>query len=1810
MIVATIIALILQFFAPMTGNAEQEIAPTNSAKVANTEQNSTPTEGAAKEDSNGKETSEKLPEKEKTTEEKQPVIKQEIPKSKLGKTEESSSEASFNGQSLAGENSQSYKWENFVGAGRFNNNLLIKAQFDPRPIAGKKIKIKLSKEFEYSSLPGFKKSGGRFVFDRSALSSQLASVVTNATIEYPKIYGKGIGSSGTVTYEFANTVSTASMTITMGVSNFFVINENGRDYTNPIEVSYSEAENENFYQESFEKITLLPGARIVPRFFAKFSQKYKQVSRSNTEDFSTGIFHFMTTGGQAVESVGAYLDSYSYEVKYDKRLDLKDAVFSRAASVSIQELPEKEDENYKYAIISAKEVQATGEVYYKVAFAAGVNPEEIEAGTKLHVATTGKQTYKANNREEVVDSALLSQAEVGVEVAKDFENKLTSSDSSRKFPINEGSDYSYLGTFNIQNKQLEAVTNQKFKANFDTSNLNVRAMRIATIGKKTKNIKLTTTKGRVVNVPDNSSAQDVEQIVDLARYNQEPDEFLASVEWTDDVPANYSGTSNGYFGTGGLQFYGSLKSSVQIGDTINNVMDYGDVDSFASTSETVNASITVTGNNSFAGQVRSSGASLFGGQKADVFTSVLVKGDGNDGMVSGFKGINVYAREEAGITINPNNFVAVDSTGKSFTVASGKVTVTEITDNKGAKVYKFSIPDYDVNAAMVPKTRTENIKIGVSASKTSPTQTHSLANLVYMEPMDSEVGIRNTGSLMGVDQNKYGLGERPKTNYIFTALPSANLVIQANVDFNVTTAANLDGGPFTNYDGTPNTIINLNPEGESKYGLKVQNSSGKIVDGYQAIIPIPKRNETTDPSYQLQNENFGWTVNLMKPLDLSSNKYNYTVLYATNYELKFNSSNWKTWDEIEDKTEIRAVYIQTKDKINSIENATSDNPGEDFITFGIDMDKKTADRDAGNVNIYKALIRRSLDGIVANVPSEAVAIRLQTGVVKGQVFEDRNRDGIANENETGLNGISVTAYEKGTKNVIASTTTKTINGKAGSYEFVGLEKTKLIDVAITNPVNDDSKRFVATDQVTVSADQKEAKITDVEPSTQGAVGMNVGMMTPTKISYDAQGGTGLATTDIFKYPGGEISTGPTVSKAGYTFVGWYTEKTGGEKVEFPYTVGKLDKVLYAHYIGIPETITFDVMGGDVTSKPADITLPTGDQVDLSKISKPTRSGYEFMGWYNGVTKMPDIFAMPIGGLNLKAHWKALEQTIAFDVNGGEESSKPADIVLPTDSHVNLNSIADPVRAGYEFMGWYQGDYKVSGTITVPAGGLSLKAKWKALDQTLNFDVNGGDLSTQPASITQPTDSEIDLSKIPDPVYSGYTFVGWKNTANGKFVSGKIAMPAGGLNLQAEWSASEQTIKFDAKGGTNVSPIVAPTNSQVDLDKAKTSRKGYEFLGWFDETDTQKSGKIAMPDGGLKLVAKWRALDQTITFDVNGGKETSKPDDIVAPTDTSVDLSAVKAPSREGYEFLGWYIGSELASDKMNMPAGGAKLVAKWKALDQTISFDVNGGDISTQPGDLIAATDSKVNLDAISQPTRLGYTFEGWYNETGKVSSSFKMPVGGMKLIAKWSRDPWGIKASDIRLKVSEVKEAEATNTLENLIRQKINPKVISEKSGQIVDDSTDILMDASVVKAKAGKYPVLLSYKKELLEDSGSASSLAGSKTGASFVPLELKGSAQVTVVDDEKQTSVIPGKPESPGKDSSKNTTSKTPQNSKNKGITLETKAIRSKQKATNSPQRLIITSLPRTGDMLTWIPTGVGLLVILTMLLFVRQTRRKKG
>ena len=102
------------------------------------------------------------------------------------------------------------------------------------------------------------------------------------------------------------------------------------------------------------------------------------------------------------------------------------------------------------------------------------------------------------------------------------------------------------------------------------------------------------------------------------------------------------------------------------------------------------------------------------------------------------------------------------------------------------------------------------------------------------------------------------------------------------------------------------------------------------------------------------------------------------------------------------------------------------------------------------------------------------------------------------------------------------------------------------------------------------------------------------------INFDANGGNEI-TMMLSKQYGGTYGNLPTATRTGYTFNGWYTEATGGTKVESITTIDFLgSKTLYAQWTAITYNITYVGTIGEYA--------PTSAKYDeIIRISNPTKS---------------------------------------------------------------------------------------------------------------------------------------------------------------------------------------------------------------------------------------------------------------------------------------------------------------------------------------------------------------------------------------------------------------------------------------------------------------------------------------------------------------------------------------------------------------------------------------------------------------------------
>ena len=141
----------------------------------------------------------------------------------------------------------------------------------------------------------------------------------------------------------------------------------------------------------------------------------------------------------------------------------------------------------------------------------------------------------------------------------------------------------------------------------------------------------------------------------------------------------------------------------------------------------------------------------------------------------------------------------------------------------------------------------------------------------------------------------------------------------------------------------------------------------------------------------------------------------------------------------------------------------------------------------------------------------------------------------------------------------------------------------------------------------------------------------------------------------------------------------------------------------------------------------------------------------------------------------------------------------------------------------------------------------------------------------------------------------------------------------------------------------------------------------------------------------------------ISYTLNGGTNSgSNPATYTAATSTIT----LQAPTRLAYTFAGWCTDSGLTASIAQITLGSTgnlSLFAKWMAISYSISYSLNGGTNSGSNPATYTIESSTITLQA---PIRTGYTFGGWFTDTGLTTPTTQITMGSMgnlSLNTKWS---------------------------------------------------------------------------------------------------------------------------------------------------------------------------------------------------------------
>ena len=237
------------------------------------------------------------------------------------------------------------------------------------------------------------------------------------------------------------------------------------------------------------------------------------------------------------------------------------------------------------------------------------------------------------------------------------------------------------------------------------------------------------------------------------------------------------------------------------------------------------------------------------------------------------------------------------------------------------------------------------------------------------------------------------------------------------------------------------------------------------------------------------------------------------------------------------------------------------------------------------------------------------------------------------------------------------------------------------------------------------------------------------------ITFDGNGGTSPAAQTT---TGKKLTSLPTSNRSGYSFNGWYTATTGGDKITLD-TVFSTNTTVYAQWTKdtppqpTEYTITFDGNGG---TSPAPQTTTGGK---LTSLPTSIRDGYSFNGWYTATTGGDKITLDTVFTANVTvyAQWtkdtppQPTEYTVT--VNGSHTANSGAGS-YEANKTVSIDAGS---RSNYRFSGWTSSDGisfanagSPSTTFVMPGKNVTVTANW-----TYNGGGGGGGTSYDYFTIT-------------------------------------------------------------------------------------------------------------------------------------------------------------------------------------------------------------------------------------------------------------------------------------------------------------------------------------------------------------------------------------------------------------------------------------------------------------------------------------------
>jgi uncharacterized repeat protein (TIGR02543 family) len=328
-------------------------------------------------------------------------------------------------------------------------------------------------------------------------------------------------------------------------------------------------------------------------------------------------------------------------------------------------------------------------------------------------------------------------------------------------------------------------------------------------------------------------------------------------------------------------------------------------------------------------------------------------------------------------------------------------------------------------------------------------------------------------------------------------------------------------------------------------------------------------------------------------------------------------------------------------------------------------------------------------------------------------------------------------------------------------------------------------------------------------------------------------------------------------------------------------------------------------------------------------------------------------------------------------------------------------LADTAQYSYSFLGWYEGDTRISSSLSLSVANITANRTFTAIgSRTLNryslaFTITPTGAGTVSGGGTYNYGSSIKSTATPATGYNFTKWVdeegvesttnpypGWAITKN-RTIQAVFTIKSYAINLAAQYRVAESGDFTSGTTGGTVSRG-GTFNHGTSVTAKATPATGYSFAGWYEGTSkvSDSASYTFTATRARSLTARFQRQWFTVTFTAGTGGS-------VSPTTARVQYggeASSTATASTGYTFSRWSNGTKTAKLTVTNVTANATYTAEYTTNTYTVTY-VKGTGIAT-----ISKTSETVswgaNATGCTATVTTGYTFDGWYNGSTRVSTS------------------------------------------------------------------------------------------------------------------------------------------------------------------------------------------------------------------------------